>query len=369
MAQQPDSNNSVITKEMWAGIAALLLAISFWFVFHTPLTYFFFGIWGSEMLVINQFSDVLKPIKDWMALAEPSEVKFNQFFTIANEVGSYTRIFWVPALGLLAGWMLFTDKSSKFNKKYDLERLAKSFEPLWPHASMGFGYKNLKHSEPGVGNGSPLKPRELAKKYKLLDEEGELKEQEAETMLISQLGPRFISLSQWNREKHQYKLCLAALFFLKFYRKDAEFKEFRDALAFEFNNTGDISGQYVKAWEICHQYENHEDHRGRKGYFYRYLKRRHAYENTFLYAMFKLSKRGVFAPCEFRWVKTKNRTLWYTLNSVDRRVAWAEAAAIKAHWWAEFISQKAIRTPVIAEALIGLKESLKEIREKVEEDE
>ncbi|MFL9611147.1 hypothetical protein ACKF11_13760 [Methylobacillus sp. Pita2] len=369
MAQQGEDNSSVITKEMWAGIGLLLFGVAFWFMFHTPFTIFAFGIWQAEIWVVNLFTNALAPIGNWMTNAEPEMVKFDQFFAIATEVGSYTRFFWVPVLAGLAGWMLFTDTKSKFNKRMTLESLSKSFEPLWPHASMGFSTKNLKHFEPGVGKGSALKPREFARKYKLLDQEGELKLEATELVLVKQLGPKFVSFAEWNKPGHQYKLCLAALFFLKYHRQDEEFKEFRNALAREFNATGDIVSLYPKAWEVVQAHmEFFEVKEKRTGYFYRYLKKRHAYETTFLYSMFGKSKRGVFAPCEFRWLKTKNRTLWYALNSVDRRVAWTEAMGVKAHWWAEIASNKAIRTPVISEAIIGLKEALKEIRERTVEE-
>ncbi len=60
---------------------------------------------------------------------------------------------------------------------------------------------------------------------------------------------------------------------------------------------------------------------------------RHAYVGTVMSALLEGARErfGALATGEFRWLKVLDRTLYYALDQVGRRVAWTEAAGVRAH--------------------------------------
>jgi intracellular multiplication protein IcmP len=89
------------------------------------------------------------------------------------------------------------------------------------------------------------------------------------------------------------------------------------------------------------------------------LLERHAYVYTMMAGLLEEARTpGVLASCDFRWLKPKDRRLFYTMNCVGRRTAFAEVAGIFAHWLAEKSTGRALYVPYVAEAVRGLKEAM-----------
>lgn len=362
MAQQNNvQNNSIISDEMWFAVFIILVIVAFWWVLHGPITILFFGIWMVEMKVIGFFTENLSLIENWVHEASPMQVKFSQFVEVSKHVGHYTRWFWIPIMAFVAFRIMMKNPTDQFKKTYTLESLKNYMGRIWPHAAIFYTKDTAKVGKVGYGVESALKNREFCKRFDLLDEEGELDEVKAEAEFINQLGPLFQGYDIWLRSKaNNYKVAVMALFFLKFHREDDAFKKLRDSLAIAFNKSGKIDAAMPLAIEA---FKKHKD-----SAFAKKLAKRHAYEYTLMHSAFKQAKRGVFAPNEFRWIKLYKRVLWYVLNSVDRRVAWIEAAGPKAHWLAEMAHGNRIQQPMVTEAIVGLKEALMEIVEKRDQE-
>jgi hypothetical protein len=86
----------------------------------------------------------------------------------------------------------------------------------------------------------------------------------------------------------------------------------------------------------------------------------HGFVITGLMSLLEEARRGgVVAGCELIWVKGEDRTLWYALNSVGRKVSYVESAGAFAHWLIERHLKRPITHPAVGEAVKGLELALK----------
>ena len=91
----------------------------------------------------------------------------------------------------------------------------------------------------------------------------------------------------------------------------------------------------------------------------KWLEQRHAYVYTLMASLLEIARAdGVLATAEFLWLKPLDRRLWYVLNSVGRQTSVIEAAGPFAHWLAEKKLKRALKTPMLKEALNALEVSI-----------
>lgn len=85
-----------------------------------------------------------------------------------------------------------------------------------------------------------------------------------------------------------------------------------------------------------------------------------AYLTTFLHGLKVFAdKKGVLPPAQFLWLKTVDRTLWYTLHQIGGRTSWAEASGPWNHYMAEDVIGQAINEPEIDNAVKAFKSILR----------
>jgi intracellular multiplication protein IcmP len=79
----------------------------------------------------------------------------------------------------------------------------------------------------------------------------------------------------------------------------------------------------------------------------------HAYQATVFTALLQTAhdRSGTFPTSMFLWLKVVDRPLFFALNQVGRRVAWPEAAGVRAHLLAEKEQKRAITAPVVGPAM------------------
>ncbi len=86
---------------------------------------------------------------------------------------------------------------------------------------------------------------------------------------------------------------------------------------------------------------------------------KHAYTYTGLMSLLLAAREGgTLAPSTFRWLKGRNRTLWFALNCVGKKVAYTESSGTFAHWLLETHAKIAIPHPEVTEAIEALRISL-----------
>lgn len=85
----------------------------------------------------------------------------------------------------------------------------------------------------------------------------------------------------------------------------------------------------------------------------------HAYVYTGLMTMLDIARKGgVIPPVDFLYIKHENRTLFYALSSVGKKVSYVESAGVFAHWLLETHINRPIPTAEVSEAINGLKTAL-----------
>lgn len=88
----------------------------------------------------------------------------------------------------------------------------------------------------------------------------------------------------------------------------------------------------------------------------------HAYLYTVLASLLEFARGdGVLASAEFIWLKPLDRRLWLMLNSVGRQTPFCEIAGPVAHLKIENRLRRAIKVPMVAEAVNALDAALSDI--------
>lgn len=89
----------------------------------------------------------------------------------------------------------------------------------------------------------------------------------------------------------------------------------------------------------------------------------HAYNRTVIISMFtKARSLGILPPCEVRWLWLYDRTLWYTVQNIDRPSFACEGLGAVSHWLMETRLEKALHQPSFDVAFFGLSDQLAEFK-------
>lgn len=95
----------------------------------------------------------------------------------------------------------------------------------------------------------------------------------------------------------------------------------------------------------------------------RLVVRRHAYVSTVLMAVLAKARRlGKLSPSYMLWLRPMDRALWYTIQSLDRRTPFPEAAGIYAHYQSEIVAGTPLEYPFVNEAVEGLRHELEKVK-------
>lgn len=86
----------------------------------------------------------------------------------------------------------------------------------------------------------------------------------------------------------------------------------------------------------------------------------HAFVNTGMMSLLVEAREAgrVDSFANFNWVKEKDRTLWYCLDTVGRNVSFVECAGVFAHWEIEKVVGKAITHPEVTTAVDAMNKYL-----------
>lgn len=104
-------------------------------------------------------------------------------------------------------------------------------------------------------------------------------------------------------------------------------------------DAGELFGKYESVEEVEEVFQKHG-----------------VYQVTLLMALFFFAKhKGLLACSEFIWLKPMDRTLWYALNQIGGKAAWAEAAGPWAHYQFEEALGEAVEEKQCKEAAKALR--------------
>lgn len=86
---------------------------------------------------------------------------------------------------------------------------------------------------------------------------------------------------------------------------------------------------------------------------------KHAFTYTGMMTLLEAAREGeALAPSSFRWLKGRNRTLWYALNCVGKKTAFTESAGTYGHWLLEKDIKMGVPHAETTEAIEALRVAL-----------
>lgn len=345
MAQQPGNNDNSLDSFMIMG-CILVAMVFFWLFAHEQIVRFCFGLWNAEAAIFGIFSDKLTPFREWMDAHSANSVTWTQFTLVGNEFSRFSRWVSVIILPAMAIAVYLKAPKERHKRKFSMDSLAKSEHLIWPQVTPTVGLNLVQQDQLKGPWASSVHPREFVHNLKLLDETGELIQSRAADAFARQLGPMFNGVMKM---PVHYR-ALFAMFAARVQGKDKEANQMVRHFALTTQKNGKPDFSQVDEW--CRQYGKHK----------KILKvaSMHAYCNTFMTSMLQIARgKGICNDTDFLcWLKPMDRTLWYAMNQTGRRVAWTEAAGVRAHWLVEIISESRMETPMVNAAVVALIEEL-----------
>ena len=304
----------------------------------------------------------LTKIQSFMAIADKNKVMFQDVTLISDQVGLWLRY---PVMFILVGlatFMFFHNRTSRFRQVYNMEKLKKLEVENWPQITPVLSEDLLKKDlDEGPWAMAKL-PLNFCKQYELLavskDDDGKkcwtLKTGVAEKLFVLQMGP----LWQGVHALPIHVKALLVVFLARVHRDHKIANDLLDQIAASSNH-GRLNFTGVEENLIKYETSN----------VVAWLEKRHAYVGTLLATLLEIARTdGVLATAEFLWLKPVDRRLWYMLNSVGRQTSVVEIGGLFAHWLAEKKLNRALRTPMVKEAVVALEGSVKDILYVAEEE-
>lgn len=276
------------------------------------------------------------------------KLSLGELGALGKGVGYFSRWYYAVALGYMGYKVLLKNPLQKFRRIHTMQTLAQSEQRLWPAISPVVKLDLIKQDIDKGPWAMSRKPLEFSRYYKLLDEGNKLNRDRAEKLFAMQLG----KLWEGSAKLPPYARALFACFAAQACGEIEEAKTGLEKLAISM-----ASGKDDYGWVpgLLTKFEKNDR--------VQQVLKSHAYVYTVMASMLKAAREfGVMQSAQFIWLRPKNRQLWYILNGVGRRVAFAEIAGIYAHWIAEEVAEHPIERPYVVKAVDGLERALLEVK-------
>ena len=329
---------------------------------HIVKVIFYINIFQAK--IIGFFTDALANDVYKMETVDPLKVTIRQLIGVTEDIGHYTRF---PVFTILIGlaiWLYLSNITLKYRKTYSMNLLRNQENVNWKQV-IPVSLLNLTDEDIDKGPWAMAQtPMEFARAHNLLRQDdfaaedpmrpgiivtAGLKRGDAKSVFTIQLG------AMWEGYDllPVHYLALSAIFLSRINRD----RDGAMALLNTINEsaaTGKLSFMGGKALmkkhveaKVCQELDCGQ----------------HAYNITFIASLLEKARDdGVLACCDFIWLKTYDRRLWYMLSSVGRQTPFAEVGGTFAHWKAEKAMGRKSIVPMIDEAVKALEEAVKEVK-------
>lgn len=354
----------------WAIILFVSLGLGAWFldrnIFIAPV----FAIRSFEIHIINFFSYLWNPIAAVLHLpavnmqpllklqkfiqhADYSTVTFVQFKATNRFISSYTSYPIAVILFSLGGLLYALRNNAQFSHVYSMASLRKEEAKEWPSITPILSINLVKKDIDKGPWAMAQTPLMFSQKNQLIypgihNNVGIWAIHRAPTLRVFtlQLGKLWTGID----DAPIYVKALVVIFIARAQRqRDISAKYLGQISASAASGKLDFTG----VEEQIQRYKNSK--------LLQWAAEKHAYTLTLMPTLLEISRSdGVLASAEFLWLKPVDRSLWYMLNSVGRQTAVVEVAGPFAHWRAEKKLQRAIKTPMMSQAVVALEGAMQE---------
>jgi hypothetical protein len=402
-------------------IMGVFLALLVWLAYHGSLSKIAMNVRAAELWLPSIFSGSADALRVKIQNTNPQLISAGGLLMAMSESGQIMRFLFAPLIFGMAAFVYLKSPIERFRKKHSIKTLIQQEKDLWPtiypaaktnipatsqtegdwaSAATEREFAN-KHDLIIKVKGSPLidfairngyisaSPNTintakrslqqsvdvrageawvLANQYNMVDAAGNFNEEvmeqafedelamvasggklnieKATKVFVEQLGPLWVGHKTL---KPYMKGILAALLVRCVAKKGNEIAQsLCERMAIDSEN-------FDWATEIIEKHINEP--------MIKKVLARHAYTYTIFATLMQLSRTaenpGVFASAQFKWVRTMDRRLWYTLNNVGRYSFHVECAGIMAHWLTEKAVGMRIETPCVDRAVTFSREVVK----------
>lgn len=296
----------------------------------------------------------LDHVQKFMLNADPKQIQYDYFAAVNWYIGQWIRF---PVMAIVLGlgaYLLFGHSSMRFREIHSMASLKKLEVENWPQITPVLSLDLVKEDIEKGPWAMARVPLDFCKDNNLLTTKlnaekktcWSLKRGPAYRIFALQLGPLW-------RGAQNLPIHMKALFviFVSRTEKDKDTaKKLLTQIAVSAS-TGQLDFSGVE--ELVRKYQHAK--------VIQWLGHRHAYIYTMMASLLEISRSdGVLATAEFLWLKPLDRRLWYVLNNVGRQTAFVESAGPYAHWLAEKKVGKALKTPMVKEAVNGMEYAIDE---------
>ncbi len=366
------------------GIILLGLAVPLLYKFFAPyINAFLLQLSAYELQIFTLFSDEAKEAHQRIkSVTDPGTLTWQQMTQVMSYVGKYIR--W--PLGFLLLFMALIafnlSRVSKFRRRLSMEKLIKNNAEIFSCLGPIVGRGNYLLSPESYDSGnwkvarSPLQfaienellvdfedkriitATDVFTKKGLVNIESkvlghcELNRSLAKSVFIKQLGDEFTT----PEELTPVRQAILACFLAHGAGQKEEAIEVLYDIGASYKETDDIAPcvdlptEKIKNFISAHK-SLLEDVKA--------LSIHKAFQLPLLMAALNFArKKGVLAGSQFLWLRPIDRPLWYALNQMGGKAAWAEAYAAWTHFFCEQKFNQSINVPYVDGAIEGLKNNL-----------
>ena len=293
----------------------------------------------------------LTTLKSYIAGTDPTKISFNSFMILNKVIGGWTRWISTPILIGLAALTYFKFDNHKFTNIYTMKTLSEAEKNNWPEIMPVLSIDLVKQDIEEGPWAMAKTPLNFCKENNLIsptvvDQRNvwKLDRGTAHRLLTIQIGPLWTSVF----DLPIHMKALVVIFIARAERERDIARKFLGQIA---RSAGGGKLDFSGVEEQLKKFSNSK--------ILRWLPPRHAYVYTMMASLLDISRSdGVLATAEFLWLKPVDRRLWYVLNTVGRQTAVVEVAGAHAHWLTEKKLGRALRTPMVDEAVNALEASM-----------
>ena len=260
--------------------------------------------------------DSITALGQMFSQVAPRTESFSNFSAMNKQVGIWVRYPCMFVLLVLAGLSYFKHGNIRFRQIYNMKTLRQCEVENWPQIT-------------------PVVSLDL------------VKEKSAGRIFAMQLGRMWQGVDRLPI----HGKALMVIFLACATKNRSEAKQFLAQIA-SSSASGKLNFSGVE--EAVQKYKNSN--------VLKWTVKRHGYNNTVLATLLELARTdGVLASAEFLWLKPVDRRMWYMLNSIGRQTSTVEVSGVFSHWLAEKRMERAVKTPMVKEAVSAYKAALEDI--------
>ena len=356
---------------IWGIFGIFLLGGVIWYFLQDYIKYAFIKLKYSELWFLSLFFYDLDEYAESMQYITVEDIGIDEALYINDIIGGYLVY---PAVLISAILIFFLYKghaSLRFNKAYDMKKLAKQEQANYPQIAPVVK-EDLVAADISKGPWAmATNPMPFGKQHKLLKVEvvadtkaiwraegvhkATVIKDKTTRLFYHQMGSPW----QGSTKLPPHTKALFAIFAARVEHDLKTATKFLEQLSasyakgkLDYTGIDELLKKYINSKAVirCTQ--------------------KHAYVLTVMASMIELARMdGVCASADFLWLKPTDRPLWYMLNNVGRQTAFTEVAGPFAHWKAEKEMARPLNVPVVSTATAGFERAIAGIVYQPDEDE